>query len=223
MEDKIEELLRIADEYDQERKKGFMHSHINKYEYMDMYLKWYKDARILFAEFFPDSDEMYYEFKSYSTAGNGITLANNFTRQYPLFKHLIERIRIGEPDKITTKSSKMTKKCFLVHGRNESWKMKVARFIEKEIDITTIILHEQPNRGKTIIEKFEAYGAVDFAVALWIADDEGRLIGESDLKPRPRQNVIFETGFFIGHLGRDKVIVLGEPGVVIPSDYNGII
>ena len=36
-------------------------------------------------------------------------------------------------------------------------------------------------------------------------------------------NVIFETGFFIGAIGRQNVIVLYEDGVEIPSDYSGVI
>ncbi len=54
-------------------------------------------------------------------------------------------------------------------------------------------------------------------------DDEGKSKTEADLKNRARQNVIFETGFFIGAIGRQNVIVLYEDGVDIPSDYSGVI
>jgi predicted nucleotide-binding protein len=42
-------------------------------------------------------------------------------------------------------------------------------------------------------------------------------------KPRARQNVIFELGFFIGKLGRERVCALFETGVEIPSDYAGVV
>lgn len=40
---------------------------------------------------------------------------------------------------------------------------------------------------------------------------------------RARQNVVFELGLFIGMLGRDKVAVLYEQGVELPSDMSGIL
>lgn len=44
-----------------------------------------------------------------------------------------------------------------------------------------------------------------------------------DLKPRARQNVIFELGFFIGRLGRSKVCALVKGNVETPSDYDGVV
>ena len=117
----------------------------------------------------------------------------------------------------------MRNSCFLIHGHNDSLKHEIARLIEKELNINVTILHEQSNRGKTIIEKFEANSDVDFAVALWTYDDEGKSKNDDNLTPRARQNVILETGYFFGRLGRDKVIVIHESGVEIPSDYHGIL
>lgn len=112
---------------------------------------------------------------------------------------------------------------FVVHGHNDAIKNEVARFIENDLKRKAIILHEQPNKGRTIIEKFEHHANVDFAVALWTADDIGKCKSEQDFNDRARQNVIFETGFFIGKLGRSNVVVLYENGVEIPSDYQGVI
>ncbi len=96
--------------------------------------------------------------------------------------------------------------------------------MEKEFHLHTIILHDQPNGGKTIIEKFEKFAEVDFAVAIWTKDDIGKLNNEkSDFQGRARQNVVFETGFFVGKLGREKVIILCDNNLEIPSDYSGIL
>jgi len=45
------------------------------------------------------------------------------------------------------------------------------------------------------------------------------------LKPRPRQNVILELGFFLGKLGRRAVVVLyvPEPNFDMPSDCSGVL
>ena len=142
-------------------------------------------------------------------------------------ERLVEKLPLIEQDpniqSYTTNEKRFSNKCFLVHGRNEMRKYKIARYLENDLNKKTIILHEKPNKGRTIIEKFVDYTNVDFAIALWTADDEGKIKNETDLKARARQNVIFETGFFIGKLGRENVIVLYEEGVEIPSDYSGVI
>jgi predicted nucleotide-binding protein len=113
---------------------------------------------------------------------------------------------------------------FLVHGRNEATLYETARLLERfGLDVT--ILREQPNSGRTIIEKFMDYSHVAFAVVLLTGDDRGGLIGApyEALNPRARQNVILELGFFLGKLGRRRVCALYQEGVEIPSDYSGVL
>jgi predicted nucleotide-binding protein len=113
---------------------------------------------------------------------------------------------------------------FLVHGHDERVLHEVARFLEK-LQQDVIVLREQPNEGRTIIEKFETYADVGFAVVLLTADDKGGPINgaETDFKMRARQNVVFEFGYFIGRLGRNRVCALYADGVEIPSDYSGVL
>jgi len=112
---------------------------------------------------------------------------------------------------------------FIVHGRDAEVKETVARFIER-LGLKAIILHEIPNIGRTIIEKFEDHSNVGFAVVLLTPDDLGTSKDKrEELKPRTRQNVIFELGYFIGKLGRKRVCVLYKENVEIPSDYEGIL
>jgi predicted nucleotide-binding protein len=117
-----------------------------------------------------------------------------------------------------------SRKVFVVHGRDEAAKEGVARFIEK-VGLQPIILHEQANAGRTIIEKFEVYsGDVAFAVVLLTPDDVGSAAGEvSNTRPRARQNVIMELGYFIGRLGRTRVCALHKGNVELPSDYQGVV
>lgn len=114
-------------------------------------------------------------------------------------------------------------KVFVIHGRDEGTRELVARFLEK-LGLKPVILQEQPSEGRTIIEKFEYHADARFAVALLTPDDAGTLQdGKNDLKPRARQNVIFELGFFIGKLGREGVCALTKGDVEIPSDYAGVV
>ncbi len=59
---------------------------------------------------------------------------------------------------------------FIVHGHDNAMKLDVARMLSK-LGLEPIILHEQPDSGQTIIEKFERHSDVDFAIILLSPDD----------------------------------------------------
>lgn len=113
---------------------------------------------------------------------------------------------------------------FLVHGHDHAALHETARLLES-LDQEFIILREQPNKGRTIIEKFETYADVGFAVVLLTGDDRGAPINASheDEHLRARQNVVLELGYFLGRLGRSRVCALYQAGVEIPSDYSGVL
>jgi len=111
---------------------------------------------------------------------------------------------------------------FIVHGRNSHVKEKVANFL-RELGIHPIILHDEPNRSRTIIEKIEDHSSnVKYAVVLLTPDDQGGLISKPNQSPRARQNVVFEMGYFYGRIGRGRVCALLSPEVERPSDIDGI-
>ncbi|MEW8074076.1 MAG: nucleotide-binding protein [Candidatus Thiodiazotropha endolucinida] len=113
---------------------------------------------------------------------------------------------------------------FIVHGHDEELKQAVARTVEL-LGFKSVILHEKPNKGRTIIEKFDDYSDVGFAIALLSADDVARSIQGTEDRFRARQNVIFELGFFLGRLGRERVAAIFRPheSFELPSDYSGVI
>ena len=116
-----------------------------------------------------------------------------------------------------------TNEVFVVHGHDEGSKETVARFLSK-LGLQPVVLHEKANQGRTIIEKFEQYAQVGFAVVLLTPDDTGAPQDESaGPQPRARQNVILELGFFLGKLGRDRTCALLKEDVEIPSDYHGVL
>lgn len=111
---------------------------------------------------------------------------------------------------------------FVVHGHDEGMREAVARFIEV-LGFEPIILHEKASQGRTVIEKVEAHGGVDFAVVLLSPDDVGKANDDAELKPRARQNVLLELGYFIGRLGRSHVCALKRGTIEIPSDFGGVV
>jgi len=116
----------------------------------------------------------------------------------------------------------MSNKVFIVHGHDGESRETVARFLGN-IGFEPVILNEQANRGRTIIEKVEANVDVGFAVVLLTPDDVGRAQGDAELEPRARQNVLLELGYFMARLGRDKVCALRKGSVSIPSDFAGVV
>jgi len=112
---------------------------------------------------------------------------------------------------------------FVVHGHDDARKLEVAHFIERVTGRRPTILHEQSNRGRTVIEKLEDHAAeAGFAVVLLTGDDVGG-VDKVSLRPRARQNVVMELGLFMGLLGRSGVVALCEEGVERPSDIDGVL
>ena len=131
----------------------------------------------------------------------------------------------GNREVSDTPQSTFGDKVFIVHGRDDGAKETVARFVEN-LGMEATILHEQPSGGQTIIEKIERYSSdAGFAIVLITPDDIGALRDEADneYNPRARQNVVFELGYFMGKLGRERVCPLFKGEVENPSDIDGIV
>lgn len=120
------------------------------------------------------------------------------------------------------KATLSNEKVFIVHGHDNEAKTEAARVIEK-LGLQAIILHEQASSGNTIIEKIERYSDVGFAVILYTPCDEGYSKKETTLKNRARQNVVFEHGYLIGKLGRNRVCALVKGDIETPGDISGVV
>jgi predicted nucleotide-binding protein len=153
-------------------------------------------------------------------AGGTLETGSTTTLREPLTE--VARLIAAETSSRASDSD-ARQRVFIIHGHNVAVRESVARFIER-LGPAVIILSEQPNMGRTIIEKFESYSGVDFAVALMTADDvHTKDTQGAQPQKRARQNVIFELGFFAAKLGRSRLAVLFEDGVEMPSDFSGIV
>ena len=203
-------------------------------KFLSLYFKWKEyNIELLKRSFDIPENEYVSEYKDNISKkflfieevdGSKIDIKNQIT----FLESIIERLDLIPTKEEGKTNSEMkainTNKIFIVHGHNETIKEKVARLLEK-LNLEPIILHEQVDNGNTIIEKFEQHSnSVNFAIILLTADDEGKANKEDNYKPRARQNVIFEMGYFYGKLGRNKVFLLKENNEVEnPSDLLGII
>lgn len=116
---------------------------------------------------------------------------------------------------------------FIVHGHDNALLLELKDYLQNILKWPEpVVLRDQPNLGKTIIEKFEEHaGLVDWVFVLISPDDKTFDPKTNDDKRRARQNVIFELGFFYGLIGRHegRVIVLKKGDVEIPSDMHGVV
>lgn len=98
------------------------------------------------------------------------------------------------------------------------------KFITFHSKRTPIVLSEEANGGKVLLEKFLSSATkCTHAIILMTADDICASKKNSTPEHRARQNVILEYGYFIGKLGRENVCVIFDNGVELPSDLDGIV
>lgn len=175
--------------------------------------------------------------REYDTATFGMTLnsgsngdlqlfSDNVDDQIDKLESILERLPLySEPHApgMQQEQRRDLSKVFVVHGHDGESRLAIARFIE-QIGFEAIILHERPNKGRTIITKFREEAAdVGFAVVLMTPDDLGKPNNDSEAKFRARQNVVFELGFFIGALGPERVAALIKGDIERPSDFDGVV
>ena len=144
-----------------------------------------------------------------------------------VFEECSSQIQEATPKSNALTSDKPSKtmdksKVFIVHGHDDA-KHAVARVV-RDLGFEAIILDEQASSGNTIIEKIEEYTNVGFGIVLYTPCDVGASKGEKDqLKPRARQNVIFEHGYLIGKIGRKNVCALVKGDIEKPTDISGVV
>lgn len=153
--------------------------------------------------------------------------------------------------KIDSIKASQKNKVFIVHGRNEIPALKLQKFLKTKLKIDAEMFEDLKQKigSKTIIELLEyIQNNACYAFVIVTKDDYGCLCEEVDnyknklmigkekinvsevcemfqyFKKRPRQNVVFEFGLFIGSLGRNNVCCLMEKGTQEkPSDIDGIL
>lgn len=101
-------------------------------------------------------------------------------------------------------------KIFVGFGKCHRIKKIICDYLE-DIKHNVIVLEELANSGSsTIIEKLENYSDVDKAIIILSGDDEIKPYRCKKPERYPRQNVVFELGYFVGKIGRKNVIVITD-------------
>lgn len=107
---------------------------------------------------------------------------------------------------------------FIIHGHDNELKVQL-QLLLKVAGVNNFVLHEQPDKGRTIIEKLvQETESSGYAVALLTPDD---LLDNGN--NRARQNVILELGYFLGKIGKERVRIIVRDDVEIPTDLQGVL
>lgn len=129
----------------------------------------------------------------------------------------------------SAKPAATAKKVFVVHGHDATAREQL-EFILHKLQLDPFVLANTGGGGLTIIEALEKEigtkpGSARFGIVLMTPDDVGyaKAVGPEKAEPRPRQNVVLETGMLIAALGRPNVVILKKGHLEIPSDAGGII
>ena len=121
--------------------------------------------------------------------------------------------------------SDVRRRVFVVCGTDGEMKQAVTISLTK-LKLVPVVMCEEPSQGRKIVEHFQEYSDVGFAVVLLSPDDSVYVKDEPSTKRklRPRQDVVFELGFLLGKLGKGNVLVFFREcsNLEIPTDFEGI-
>jgi CAP12/Pycsar effector protein, TIR domain len=98
---------------------------------------------------------------------------------------------------------------------------RIKTFMVEELHLTVFDWRDfRP--GATIWDSIEdGERLTDCGVFLFMADD--KLSGAAKRQPAPRDNVVFEAGYFAGAKGREFTTIIRERGAKIPTDLGGVL
>lgn len=127
---------------------------------------------------------------------------------------LSSNVRIGD----NIENKERVQRVFISHGKSKEWHV-VQNYLEKDLGIATLELAQEPNLGRTVLQKLdEEAKKCSVAVIVMTGDD---MTHEGEI--RARENVMHEIGYFQGKYGLNKIVLLHEQGVNIPSNIIGLV
>jgi hypothetical protein len=98
---------------------------------------------------------------------------------------------------------------------------EVTRYLTEKLDLSVLDWRNfQP--GKVVMNAIEeAECLTACGIFLFMADDF--LKGGESLRGAPRDNVVYEAGYFAGAKGREHTVIIREPDAKVPSDLAGVL
>ena len=113
-----------------------------------------------------------------------------------------------------------TKNVFIIHGHDELNARRLADLV-RESGLVPIVMAGQAGMGRVLTDKFETEASkCSFAFAVFTPDD--LVTSGSQHYGQARPNVIYETGWFVARLGKERVVLLLRTGAEMHTDLQGV-
>ena len=140
-------------------------------------------------------------------------------------KFLPPTIKSITPSQSVKSTSDTRRRILVVCGKDDEMKQAITNALTK-LWLVPVVMCEEPSQGRKIVERFQDYSDVSFAVVL-LSPDESVFVKDeppTKRKLRPRQDVVFELGFLLGKLGRGNVLVFQRECQNFdgPTDFEGM-
>jgi hypothetical protein len=104
-------------------------------------------------------------------------------------------------------------------GKSVGPAQKIKRYLEENLRVTVLDWKTDFVPGSTILEQIqETAGRCSGGIFLFTKDDQ--LAGEGE-QAAPRDNVVFEAGYFAAAKGKQRVLIVREKGSKMPADLGG--
>jgi predicted nucleotide-binding protein len=104
---------------------------------------------------------------------------------------------------------------------SEATARSLKRFLQEDIDVTVLDWMTDFAPGSSILEQIaEAAYRCSAGIFLFTGDDQLTDHAHKD-KAVPRDNVVFEAGYFTNAKGKDHVLIIRETGAKMPADLGG--
>ena len=187
-------------------------------EYFEQYERLASQLRALLPAYFSDlpKRKMPEPSKTTDFEGRGYITVGPLAALLRDLEYIFE---VHANSQLNSSNDELPRRIFISHGRSADWH-KVQSYLEKDIGIDTLELSQEVNRGRTVLQKlWEESNRCSYAVIVMTGDDQ---VTEGE-RPRARENVMHEIGFFQGRYGLENVCLLYEEGTNIPSNIHGLV
>jgi hypothetical protein len=98
---------------------------------------------------------------------------------------------------------------------------KITRYLTETVGLSILDWHDFPP-SQTVIDAIKnAECLTGCGIFLFMADD--KLEGSGPTLGTPRDNVVYEAGYFAGAKGHEHTVIITERGTKVPTDFAGVL
>jgi len=98
----------------------------------------------------------------------------------------------------------------------------VTLYLERELNMRVLNYSMDFRPGKSILDQIES-AAKECACGVFLFTNDDEMVSGTNAQAAPRDNVIFEAGYFLRAKGKERVLIIREEGAKMPADLGGVV